>query len=199
VSCRLQVLPIASELRLFGATIIGTVDVTELIRSAAFPQFVMFRLSVPGVPIRIGRKSIKLVPKQTDGAAVAKSSLLMKLCKMFAVKHKVDASTNILVFQLPILRYLSKPSRRLIPAKIVGISPQQFFASHRRTRIRTAPSNLHFRGRRFAPGKNHVHSIHREERFHSRTPTEGTTARASHSVRWLGRELRQGRCSTKLA
>jgi hypothetical protein len=80
VSCRLQVLPIASELRLFGAAIIGTVDVTERICSAAFPQFVTLRLSVPGVPIRIGPKSIKLVPKQTDGAAVAKSSLLMKLC-----------------------------------------------------------------------------------------------------------------------
>ena len=80
VSCRLQVAPATTKEHPCAGTMDGTDDVVEESCRSALPQLVMFRLREEDVPTRMGPKSMEAGAKQTEGAGVARSSLLMKEC-----------------------------------------------------------------------------------------------------------------------
>ena len=80
VSCRLQVAPTTTKEHICAGTMDGTDEVAEESCRSALPQLVMFKLREEGVPTRMGAKSREAGAKQTEGAEVARSSLLMKEC-----------------------------------------------------------------------------------------------------------------------
>jgi len=80
VSCRLQVAPAATKRHFCDGTMDATDDVVEERCRSALPQLVMFKLREEDVPTRMGPKSMEAGAKQTEGAGVARSSLLMKEC-----------------------------------------------------------------------------------------------------------------------
>src|ERR1700722_2433380 len=79
VTCRLQVLPMATEAQFCAVTTDGRVEATPVIFRTAFPQFAIPNGTVLEVPRSIVPKSSEVVDKHTEGAGIDKSSLLIKL------------------------------------------------------------------------------------------------------------------------
>lgn len=80
VSCTAQEAAGAMAPQLCETVTIGSDDVMEVNCSGALPQFVTFRDCDVEVFTNTAPKFIEVLLRQTEGAAVAKSSLLMKPC-----------------------------------------------------------------------------------------------------------------------